>query len=115
MYNDKNFRTAKPFSFGLAMAGGIGIVLMILALGVGVVQPDANSYVIGMVFVIGLAMMVTGIGAWIFTARPFDHFDDINQPLEDDHGHGSHSASGHTIEVHRDEAGHPITVIDDGT
>lgn len=110
MYNDKNFKTAHPLTFGLAMVAGIGVILMILALGFGVLQADADTNVIRLVFVGGLAMLITGVVAWIFIIRPFEHFDDINQPLEDDHGHG-HAAP--QIEVLHDEQGHAITVVDD--
>ena len=40
---------SKPVPFGLSLAAGAGLVLMILALGFGVVQgADANSTVIGL-------------------------------------------------------------------
>ncbi|MFN8528215.1 MAG: hypothetical protein U0670_06365 [Anaerolineae bacterium] len=97
MYNTKNFKTSHPLTFGLSLATGIGVILMILALGFGVVQTDANGYVIGMVFAAGLIAFVTGAIAWVAITRPFTHFDDINQPLEDDHGH-SHTH----VEVHAD-------------
>ncbi len=114
MYNEKNFKTSHPFTFGLSMVAGIGVIVMILALGVGVIQPEANSYVIGMAILIGLALLVIGVGGWIGLTRPFAHFDDINQPAESDHGHAHapHHAP-QLLEPTHDEHGHPIVVASD--
>ncbi len=108
MYNDKNFKTAHPLTFGLSMVAGIGVILMITALAVGVIQPNANSYVIGMLLVGGLACFVVGVGGWLSVVRPFTHFDDITKPIEDDHGHG-HAA----LPALTDEHGHPIAAVDE--
>ncbi len=110
MYNDKNFKTAHPLTFGLSMVAGLGVILMITALAVGVIQPDANTYVIGMLLVGGLAFFLVGVGGWLGITRPFTHFDDITKPVEDDHGHGhAHEA----LPAGTDDHGHPLTVVDE--
>lgn len=106
MYNDKNFRTSHPLTFGLSMAAGGGVVLAIVALGVGVLQPDASSTAIGMLLVTGLALFVIGVGGWLSINRPYEHFDDITKPLEDDHGH-TPAATDHVIVVSESAAVEP--------
>ena len=104
--NTSRYKTDNPLLFGLALAAGIGVVLMIIALAVGVVQGDAaNNSAIGLTFIIGLAALITGAAAWTFVVQPYKHFDDINQPLEDDHGHGHAHDAAHD-EPH--DADHPI-------
>ena len=111
MYNDKNFKTSNPPTFLLSLVAGTGVILIILALALGVIQADANSSVIGMAVAIGVTLMIIGIGGWVFLTRPFSHFDDINQPVEDDHGHAHAPAHDET----HDEQGHPIVVADDAS
>lgn len=108
MYNDKNFKTAHPLTFGLSMVAGLGVILMITALAVGVIQPDANTYVIGMLLVGGLAAFVVGVGGWLGVTRPFTHFDDITKPIDDGHGHAHEALPAGT-----DDHGHPVTVADE--
>jgi ABC-type nickel/cobalt efflux system permease component RcnA len=90
--------TNNPLTFGLAMSGGIGLVLMMVALGVGVIQAEAaNDSAIGMTFMLGLALLVIGVGGWLFVTRPFENFDDISQPKDTGHHHEEPG------EVHTDE------------
>jgi amino acid transporter len=99
--NIKTKHTNNPLTFGLAMTAGIGLVLMIVALGIGVIgQPDANA--IGVLFALGLVLFLLGVGAWVGVTKPYQHFDDINQPKDSGHGHG-HGAH---------DASHAITVTD---
>ncbi|MBK8026471.1 MAG: hypothetical protein IPK19_35060 [Chloroflexi bacterium] len=79
----------QPIPFGLALTAGAGLVLMLTALGLGVANAEiANGGLIGFLFVAGLLLLITGIGIWTAVVRPFDHFDDINQPKDTGHGHG---------------------------
>ncbi len=88
----------KPLPFGLALTSGAGLVLMMTALAVGVVQGDAaNGTVVGVAFAGGLALLILGIGAWLAVVQPFKHFDDINIPQYTGHHEEAH-------EVHHDEA-----------
>lgn len=101
VYTTKNFRTANPLMFGLAMVTGIGIILMILVLGLGVVEGnEANTQEFGMIFALGLLMTIAGAIAWTAVVRPFKNFDDINQPLEDDHH--AHAHDEHALVVAED-------------
>ncbi|MEP7290468.1 MAG: hypothetical protein ABI835_01740 [Chloroflexota bacterium] len=94
--------TRNPTSFGLALTAGAGLILMILALGFGVIQSDANGTVIGVTFAGGLLLMVVGIVAWLAMTKPFTHFDDINQPKYTGH-HDEHHANAHE-EAHEEQA-----------
>lgn len=73
--------TSRPLPFGLALAAGAGLILMIIALAIGVIQSDAaNSTIVGLTFAGGLALLIVGIGGWLAVVQPFQHFDDINVP-----------------------------------
>lgn len=83
----------QPVPFGLALTAGAGLILMILALGIGVVQGTAsNSSLIGLLFVAGLLLLIAGVAAWTAVVRPFANFDDINVPKDSGHhGHDDHA------------------------
>jgi ABC-type nickel/cobalt efflux system permease component RcnA len=96
--NIRTKHTNNPLTFGLAMSGGIGLVVMIVALALGVVQgASADGSAIGMLFLVGLALLIVGIAGWLFVTRPFEHFDDITQPKDAGHHHEEPG------EVHVDE------------
>jgi hypothetical protein len=81
----------QPIQFGLSLVAGGGLVLMIVALGVGVVNAEAaNGGLVGTLFIAGLLLLIAGIGAWIGYTRPFAHFDDINEPKYTGHAHDHH-------------------------
>jgi ABC-type nickel/cobalt efflux system permease component RcnA len=89
--NIKTTKTDNPMSFGMALTGGIGLALMIVALGMGVVQGEnSDTGAVSLLFLGGLLLLVIGVGAWVAVTRPFAHFDDITQPKDTGHGHGSH-------------------------
>ncbi len=95
---------SKPVPFGLSLTAGAGLVLMILALGFGVVQgADANSTVIGLTFAGGLGLLILGIVGWLAAVQPFKNFDDINQPQFTGH-HDSAHAEPHAEEHHDETA-----------
>lgn len=82
---------------GLAFCAGIGLVLMVIALGIGAVQGDAaNLATVNLTFVAGLVMLIAGCIGWFAIVQPQRHFDNINLPAEDDHGHTAH-ADEHAI------------------
>jgi len=72
---------------GLSMLGGAGIVTMVVAAGIGVVMPDADGGVIGIIVMAGAALLVAGIGGWVIAERPYANFDDINVPMDTGHHH----------------------------
>jgi hypothetical protein len=85
--------TGNPLSFGLALASGTGLTLMIVALGAGVLFPETPNALLNLGLFAGLALLVLGIIGWAAMTQPFRHFDDIDQPLDDGHGHGHAPAS----------------------
>jgi hypothetical protein len=80
---------------GLAFCAGIGLILMLIALSIGVIDGDqANANSLGVLFAAGLLMLIGGIGGWLGAVRPFDHFDNINLPAEEEH-HDEHAIVEH--------------------
>lgn len=72
----------------LAMGGGLGMTITIVALGIGVTDVTGdNASTIGLLVIIGLVLMFAAILAWFFTVQPHKHFDDINQPLVEEEHH----------------------------
>jgi len=97
---------SKPVPFGLSLTARAGLILMILALGFGVVQgAAANSTAIGVTFAAGLGLLLIGVIGWLATVRPFENFDDINQPQYTGHHDASHDAP------HADAASHDDSAI----
>lgn len=88
---DNNTSNLDAVSRGLAMIGGLGITIIMVALGIGVINganaSPQTSQTIGLLLVAGGGLLVVAIGAWLAAVRPFEHFDDINQPLEDEGHH----------------------------
>jgi protein-S-isoprenylcysteine O-methyltransferase Ste14 len=76
---------------GLAMVGGLGLTIIVVALGVGVIVPDADNNFVGLAVLTGLIMLIGAIGGWLAVVQPFTHFDDINVPAADEHHHDSHA------------------------
>ena len=75
--------------YSLAMVGGLGMTMMILAAAIGVIYGAGlaaeTAHNLGLLFVSGLLMLGLAIGFWLGWARPFEHFDDINVPAEPEH------------------------------
>lgn len=110
--NYSHKRTSDLMAFGLALLAGLGMVLMMVAGGIGAVQGDkADSRLIGIVFALGLVSLVSGIIAWIAVVQPHRHFDDIDVPLEaEGHGHDEHADDDHAaIVAVNDDHAHPVT------
>jgi hypothetical protein len=96
-----------PIVLGVAMVAGLGVILMIIALGVGVILgAAANSNTVGLLFAAGLVLFILGAVAWFAVVQPQKHFDDINKPAADDH-HG-HTETALTVagEKHPEAPGH---------
>ncbi|MCK6579658.1 MAG: hypothetical protein L6Q98_16310 [Anaerolineae bacterium] len=88
----------QPVAFGLALTAGGGLVLIIIALALGVVNNAAvEGGAVGYLFVAGLLLLIVGIVTWAAVVRPFEHFDDINEPKDSGHGHGAHEAHGEDL------------------
>ncbi len=82
---------SNPVILGLALVAGLGFILMMIALGVGVIQGDAaDGNAIGLLFAASLALFILGAVGWFTTARPDKHFDDINVPQYTGHHEEHH-------------------------
>ncbi len=87
MENDKN-TPSQSTSTGLALIGGLGITLLIVAAGIGVTTTDDSSTgLISMAAVAGGLLLIAAIIGWFGMVQPHKHFDDINQPLYTGHHH----------------------------
>jgi len=96
-----------PIVLGVAMVAGVGVLLMMLALGVGVVQGKAaDGNTVGLLFAAGLVLFVLGAGSWFAVVQPQKHFDDINQPAEDEHHGHAEIALTAGGEQHPEATGH---------
>jgi ABC-type nickel/cobalt efflux system permease component RcnA len=90
-------------AFGLSLSAGFGLILIIVALAVSVVSGESAAYLVSLALVVGLVLMFIGIAGWMILVQPWRRFDDINQPLDDGHGHGSEPhADDHAIVPHDD-------------
>jgi hypothetical protein len=92
--HDNTPAPSKSLLTGLSMIGGLGITMATLAAAIGVVLPDANSSVVGLVALSGAALLVLSVGGWFVATQPHKHFDDINQPLYHGHHHEEHHTEG---------------------
>ena len=98
-----------PIVWWVSLVAGLGVSFMIVALGVGVGQSAGNdNNPVGMLFAAGLVLFILGVVAWFAVVQPQKHFDDINQPAEDEHhGHASsETALAEHSETHPEAAGH---------
>ncbi len=75
-------------TLGFSFLAGTGMVLMMTAAGIGVIQGiEANDEIIGFLFVVGAAAFVVGLVTWMGIVQPWASFDDINEPLYHGHHH----------------------------
>jgi multisubunit Na+/H+ antiporter MnhB subunit len=82
--------------YGLAMVGGLGLTLMIVAAGIGVLNlEDVDSSLVGLFVVLGLGLLIASIGGWVIATRPFENFDDITVAQYHGHHHEEHHEEAH--------------------
>jgi ABC-type nickel/cobalt efflux system permease component RcnA len=113
-YNHKI--TSNPLTFGLSMTAGIGMTVVIIALGVGVLLSDgADPNLISFAVAAGAALFVIGLGGWLAATQPWKHFDDINVAQYHGHAHEPHATDhaivpvegdGHTPETSHSTSSH---------
>jgi hypothetical protein len=85
-------------TLGLALLGGLGVTLMIVALGAGVVGAEGGT----------VALLIGAAVAWGAVVQPWTHFDNINLPAEDDHHGGTdHDHDEHAVVVYESSAPQP--------
>ncbi|MDX1992943.1 MAG: hypothetical protein SF029_11155 [bacterium] len=93
-------------TLGLALLGGLGVTLMIVALAAGVVGAEGGT--VGLLLLAGLAMLIGAAVAWGAVVQPWTHFDNINLPAEDDHHGGTdHDHDEHAVVVYEASAPQP--------
>ena len=105
--NIRTKHTNNPLTFGLALTAGLGIILMITALALGVIQgaaADANA--LGLLLVAGLIVFIVGLAGWVAVVQPYRNFDDINVPKDTGHHHAHAADESHAD----DEHGHAAVV-----
>jgi hypothetical protein len=99
-----------PLILGVALLAGLGVILMIVALGVGVIQgAEANTGAFELLLAGGLVLFVLGAGAWFAITQPQKHFDDISQPMDTDphhEHHDEHPAPDEHVELEHQPSGH---------
>lgn len=98
-------------TLSMSLIAGGGVTLMIIALAIGVIDPQAGA--IGILFIGGLLAFIAGTAGWFGIVQPHKNFDDINRPLyhgehHDDHAHAEHQEQ--RGEVHVIEPDHQPTV-----
>jgi len=70
-----------PLVLTLSVIGGIGMTLVMIALGIGVILGEAASGgLVAILFWTGLIVLLGASGGWFGVVRPYKYFDDINQP-----------------------------------
>lgn len=85
----------RPIVLIVSLVAGLGFILMVLALGIGVMQGGAaDTNLIGMMFVAGLLLLILGAASWFSIVQPHKYFDDINVPQFTGH-HEEHHAEQH--------------------
>ncbi|MBE2184820.1 MAG: hypothetical protein IAE89_15430 [Anaerolineae bacterium] len=107
-----NFKTTnQPLSFGLAMLAGIGLIMMLIVLFAGAFVTEPQGNLLLFLFLGGLGFLILGVVGWVAVVQPHKHFDDINQPLDDGHGHAP--STEHAIAL--TDAEHSVTAADPHT
>jgi hypothetical protein len=82
--------------YGLAMVGGLGLTLMIVAAGIGVLNlEDLDGGLISLFVALGFGLLVASIGGWAIATRPFENFDDITVAQYHGHHHEEHHEEAH--------------------
>lgn len=88
-------------TLGFSMLAGLGLTIMIAGAAVGVMggtSADSNNF--GVLIAAGVLMFIIGGGVWMSYVRPWENFDDINEPHY--HGHHHHEEE-HAIVPAEDE------------
>ena len=100
--------TGNSSVLGMAMIAGLGVLLVILAASIGVVQgATADTNVIGMMFAGGVALFLFGAVGWFGLTQPHKHFDDINIPKDTGHhGHAAHAEHDDHAQAEHAEVAH---------
>lgn len=90
-------------AFGLSLSAGLGLVLIITALAISVVEGESAAYGTSLLVTVGIVLMIIGVIGWLIVVQPWRTFDDINVALPDEHGHSAHGPET-AIVAHDDSA-----------
>lgn len=105
---DKIGATGNSSVLAMSMFAGLGVILMIFAGAIGVVQGEtADANLLGLMFAGGVAFLLLGTIGWFGLTQPHKHFDDINVPMDTGHhGHDAHADHDEHAEAEHTAAGH---------
>jgi hypothetical protein len=85
-----NTNPKSPLNVLLAVIGGIGLMMMSFALGIGVIGAEnAPMSLFNGLFFGGLLLLIGASIGWFGVSQPHKHFDDINEPQYTGH-HDEH-------------------------
>lgn len=104
--DNRNPRTGQnSLTISLSGIAGLGVILMVVAALIGVVEgTSADSTLIGTIFGAGVLLLIAGAVAWGGVVRPWENFDDINEPHYHGHHHDEHDhddeAASHEVAAH---------------
>jgi len=89
---------------GLALLAGLGVILMVLAAIIGVIDSGIAS--VGLMFAGGAALFIGGLAAWLGVVRPWENFDDISTPADDGHHRGDHEDEDEVLALPDETSAH---------
>lgn len=67
----------------MALVAGAGFILWMAVFYIGAVGA-ASEQTVTLLFLLGAFLLLVGFVSWLYRRQPFRHFDDINQPLEEE-------------------------------
>ena len=81
-----------PTEQSLAWVIGLGITLVVIALFLTALGTIENDDITISLLIVGIAIAILGIGAWLILVRPWTEFDDLKTPMftnENEHTHAA--------------------------
>jgi hypothetical protein len=88
-----------------AFVVGVGLLLVMLALGISAAQGSDSTGTLAILEAIGFLFIIGGSLGWALEFRPWKNFDDLKTPLYTGHAHDDHHApSTETTAEHSESA-----------
>ncbi|MFW5692011.1 MAG: hypothetical protein ACOCX3_01530 [Chloroflexota bacterium] len=110
--SEETIDTRNSLTLSFAMLAGLGLTLMMVSAGIGVIQGEqADNSLLGLIFAAGVALMISGVVAWMGAARPWERFPSVTEgyyaeypkPEYQDDGDDAHN---HDAAEHQEAAHH---------